>query len=262
MDLGIAGRNALVTGGSLGIGRAVAAELAANGVNVAITARDPDRLASVAHELESNQGGRVVAVPGDMSRPEDISRVIAEAGVALGAIDILVNNAGSSPAGRLQDLDDETWYAAFELKFMGYMRCARALAPDMRARKWGRIVNIIGAGGPNPSAGYILGGTFNAALLNFTRALAKECAPDNVLVNGINPGPTDTPRWKSLVKQNATISGKTEAEISAQSVANVPIGHPAQPEDIADLAVFLCSERASHIAGALMNVDGAASGGL
>ncbi|NQU72388.1 MAG: SDR family oxidoreductase [Rhodospirillales bacterium] len=262
MDLGIAGRNALVTGGSLGIGRAVALELAANGVNVAISARNPDRLADVARELTSNTGGRVVAVPGDMSKPEDIARVMAETGAALGDIDILVNNAGSSPAGRLQDLDDETWYAAFELKFMGYMRCARAVAPDMRARKWGRIVNIIGAGGPNPSAGYILGGSFNAALLNFTRALAKDCAPDNVLVNGVNPGATDTPRWKSLVEQNARISGKSEAEISAQSVANVPLGRPAQPDEIADVTAFLCSERASHMAGALLNVDGGASGGL
>ena len=262
MDLGIAGRNALVTGGSLGIGRAVAAELAANGVNVAITARDPDRLSDVARNLTGNAGGRVVAVPGDMSNSEDISRVITETGVALGSIDILVNNAGSSPAGRLQDLDDETWYAAFELKFMGYMRCARAVAPDMRARKWGRIVNIIGGGGPNPNAGYILGGSFNAALLNFTRALAKDCAPDNVLVNGVNPGPTDTPRWKSLVEQNAKITGKTEAEISAQAMANVPLGRPAQPEELADVTVFLCSERASHVTGVLLNVDGAASGGL
>ncbi len=262
MDLGIAGRNALVTGGSLGIGRAVALELAANGVNVAISARNPDRLADVARELTSNTGGRVVAVPGDMSKPEDITRVMAETGAALGDIDILVNNAGSSPAGRLQDLDDETWYAAFELKFMGYMRCARAVAPHMRARKWGRIVNIIGAGGPNPSAGYILGGSFNAALLNFTRALAKDCAPDNVLVNGVNPGATDTPRWKSLVEQNARISGKSEAEISAQSVANVPLGRPARPDEIADVTAFLCSERASHMAGALLNVDGGSSGGL
>lgn len=262
MDLGIAGRNALVTGGSLGIGRAVAAELAANGVNVAITARNADRLSGVAQELVSNTGGRIVAIPGDMSSSDDITRVIDEAAAALGDIDILVNNAGSSPAGRLQDLDDEIWYAAFELKFMGYMRCARALAPGMRDRKWGRIVNIIGAGGPNPSAAYILGGSFNAALLNFTRSLAKDCAPDNVLVNGVNPGPTDTPRWKSLVEQNAKISGKSEAEISAQSVANVPLGRPARPDEIADVTAFLCSERASHIAGILLNVDGAASGGL
>lgn len=262
MDLGIAGRNALVTGGSLGIGRAVAAELAANGVNVAITARDPGRLSNAALELVSNTGGRVVAVPGDMSKPEDISRVIDETRAALGDIDILVNNAGSSPAGRLQDLDDEIWYAAFELKFMGYMRCARAVTPDMRARKWGRIVNIIGGGGPNPNAGYILGGSFNAALLNFTRSLAKDCAPDNVLVNGVNPGPTNTPRWQSLVEQNAKITGKTEAEVSAQSMANVPLGRAAEPEEMADVVVFLCSERASHMAGALLNVDGAASGGL
>ncbi len=207
MDLRIDGRNALVTGGSLGIGRATAAELAANGVNVAIVARDAARLDAAASELSSNTGGRVVGIPGDMSNAVDIARVIDGAREALGGIDILVNNAGSSPAGRLQDLDDETWEAAFGLKFMGYMRCARAVVTEMRARNWGRIVNVIGGGGPNPNAGYILGGSFNAALLNFTRALAKDCAPDNVLVNGVNPGATDTPRWQTLVAQKSAFTG-------------------------------------------------------
>ncbi len=262
MDLGILGKNALVTGGSLGIGRAAAAELAANGVDVAITARDGDRLDSVAAELSSNTGGRVIAIAGDMSKPDDITRVIAGAREALGSIDILVNNAGSSPAGRLQDLDDETWHAAFELKFMGYMRCARAVVGEMRDREWGRIVNVIGAGGPNPNAGYILGGSFNAALLNFTRALAMDAAPDGVLVNGVNPGPTDTPRWQTLVAQKAKFTGRPTEEIQAESVAAVPLGRPARPEEIADLIAFLCSERASHISGALMNIDGALSGGL
>jgi len=262
MDLRIDGRNALVTGGSLGIGRATAAELAANGVNVAIVARDAARLDAAASELSSNTGGRVVGIPGDMSNAVDIARVIDGAREALGGIDILVNNAGSSPAGRLQDLDDETWEAAFGLKFMGYMRCARAVVTEMRARNWGRIVNVIGGGGPNPNAGYILGGSFNAALLNFTRALAKDCAPDNVLVNGVNPGATDTPRWQTLVAQKSAFTGRPPEEVHAESIAGVPLGRAARPDEIADLIAFLCSERASHISGALLNIDGAASGGL
>ena len=262
MDLGIAGRHALITGASLGIGRAVAAELAASGVDVAICARDKDRLDETAAALESNSGGRVVALAGDMSKPDDIAAVVAGAREAFGGIDILVNNAGSSPAGRLQDLDDETWFAAFELKFMGYMRCAREVVPEMRARKWGRVVNVIGLGGVNPSGGYILGGSFNAALLNFTRALAMDCAPDNVLVNGINPGATDTPRWQTLIEQKTRFSGKTRDEVEAESVTAIPMGKIGTPEDIAAMAAFLCSERAGHVTGALINIDGGSAKGL
>ena len=262
MDLGISGRRALVTGASFGIGRAVAAELAANGVDVAICARNRDKLEDTAAALNSNSGGRVVALPGDMSDPDAIKSVVAGARESLGGIDILVNNAGSSPAGRLQDLDDETWYAAFGLKLMGYMRCARETVPDMRAQKWGRVINIIGLGGVNPTAGYILGGTFNAGLLNFTRALAMDCAPDNVLVNGISPGATDTPRWQTLVSQKSAFSGQPAEEIQAESVASIPVGKIGTPEDIGAMAAFLCSERAGHVTGALINVDGGGAKGL
>jgi 3-oxoacyl-[acyl-carrier protein] reductase len=177
MDLGISGRRALVTGGSLGIGRATAAELASEGVDVAIVARDKTRLEASAQELSSNTagntGGRIIAIAGDMGNVDHIERVFKQASAALGSIDILVNNAGSSPAGRIEDLDDETWMAAFELKFMGYMRLSRAVLPAMRAQGWGRIVNIIGGGGHSPRPGYILGGAYNAALINFTRALGN-----------------------------------------------------------------------------------------
>ena len=262
MELGIDGKNALVTGGSLGIGRAIAAELTANRANVAIVARNAERLEAAARELSGNSGGRVIGIPGDMASAEDITRVIGATREALGGIDILVNNAGSSPAGRLQDLDDATWEAAFGLKLMGYMRCAREVVPEMRSRKWGRIVNIIGAGGHSPSPRYILGGTFNAALFNFTRALAMDCAPDNVLVTGINPGATDTPRWQTLIEQQSRISDSTPEEFNEATIANIPLGKLGNPEDIANLVAFLCSDRAGHIAGALIDVDGATRKGL
>lgn len=262
MDLGISGRRALVTGGSLGIGRATAAELAAEGVDVAIVARDRDRLDAAAQELSSNTGGRIVAVPGDMGNADDIARVVDEAAAALGGIDILVNNAGSSPAGRIEDLDDATWMAAFELKFMGYMRLSRAVLPAMRAQKWGRIVNIIGGGGHSPRPGYILGGAYNAALINFTRALGKSAAPDGVLVNGINPSSIDTPRWATLMEQRSKFEGRTPAEINAGIEANIPVGRLGTAEDIAGLVAFLCSERAEFLAAININADGGAAAGL
>tara|TARA_R110002072_G_scaffold79793_8_gene183800 strand:+ start:16 stop:807 length:792 start_codon:yes stop_codon:yes gene_type:complete len=262
MDLGISGRRALVTGGSLGIGRATAAELAAEGVDVAIVARDRDRLDAAAQELSSNTGGRIVAVPGDMGNADDIARVVDEAAAALGGIDILVNNAGSSPAGRIEDLDDATWMAAFELKFMGYMRLSRAVLPAMRAQKWGRIVNIIGGGGHSPRPGYILGGAYNAALINFTRALGKSAAPDGVLVNGINPSSIDTPRWATLMEQRSKFEGRTPAEINAGIEANIPVGRLGTSEDIAGLVAFLCSERAEFLAAININADGGAAAGL
>lgn len=262
MELGISGRRALITGGSLGIGRATAAELAAEGVDVAIVARDRGRLDAAAQELSSNSGGKVIAIPGDIGNADDIARVVDEASAALGGIDILVNNAGSSPAGRIEDLDDDTWMASFELKFMGYMRLSRAVLPAMRAQKWGRIVNIIGGGGHSPRPGYILGGAYNAALINFTRALGKSAAPDGVLVNGINPSSIDTPRWASLMEQRSKFEGKSPDEINAGIEANIPVGRLGTSEDIAGLVAFLCSERAEFLAAININADGGAAAGL
>jgi 3-oxoacyl-[acyl-carrier protein] reductase len=187
MDLGLKGRTALVTGGSQGIGRACAELLAAEGVDVAMAARDEARLQAVAEELSSNSAGRVVPVAGDMSKAADVTNVVEAATDALGKIDILVNNAGSAPFGLIGDIDDETWQSCFDLKLMGYIRCARAVMGPMRERRWGRIINVIGNGGHFPTAKYIAGGAINAAILNITQALAEECGPDNVLVNGVNP---------------------------------------------------------------------------
>ena len=262
MDFGIKGRCALVTGGSQGIGRACAELLAAEGVDVAIAARDEARLQAVAEELSSNSAGRVVPVVGDMSKAADVTHAVAAATDALGKIDILVNNAGSAPLGLIGDIDDDTWQSCFDLKFMGYVRCARAVMGGMRERNWGRIINIIGNGGHFPTAKYIAGGAINAAILNITQALAEECGPDNVLVNGVNPSATATDRWDTLVQQRSRMTGETVDQIMAASAAKVPVGRIGQPEDIANMVVFLCSERASFVNGALIEVDGGVSRAL
>jgi len=262
MDLGIKGRNALITGGSQGIGRACAEALAEEGVNIVIVARDPERLASAAEEISTNRTGYVTPITGDLTNVADIERIVAEAETTLGQIDILVNNAGSAPLGRIGDLTDDTWQACFDLKLMGYVRCSRAVLRSMCRRKWGRIINIIGRGGHFPTAKYIAGGAINAAILNITQALAEECGPHNVLVNGVNPAATATERWNTLVRQRMKITGQTEEEIREASAKHIPLGRIGAPEDIASMVAYLCSEKAGFVNGSLIDIDGGVSRAL
>ena len=256
MNLNLGGKTALVTGASLGIGRAIAEELAQEGVKVMLNARNGERLAAVADAIAKSTGARVLAVAGDMAVAADVTRVVDSARREFGRIDILINNAGSSPAGRIHDVSDETWLKSLTLKPMGYVRCARAVVPDMRRQRWGRIINVIGRSGHQPRPWYLVGGAANAALLNFTKALADELAPDNVLVNGINPGPVQTPRWDDHIAQGAKTNVAEEDAVLAQMIASVPLGRVGTPEEVSGMVAFLCSERASFITGALINIDG------
>lgn len=262
MEFNIEGRNAVVTGGSLGIGYAVAAELAAHGVNVAISARDAGRLEDAATSLQTNAGGKIVPIAADLSRAEDVERMAQAAREALGQVDILINNAGSTPAGRLEDIADETWQAGLDLKLMGYVRATRSFLPGMCERGWGRVVNVIGIGGHQCSPMYVAGGAINAAVLALTKGVAKGCAGKGVTVNGVNPGPVDTPRRRTLLEQRSEITGKTVEEEEALSLKTVPYGRAATAEEVAGLCAFLCSDRADYITGALIDVDGGISNGL
>ena len=256
MNLNLGGKTALVTGASLGIGRAIALELAQEGVNVVVNARNSERLAATASDIAKASGARVIAAAGDMGVAGDVTRVIDTVRREFGRIDILINNAGSSPAGRIEEVSDETWLKSLTLKPMGYVRCARAVVPDMRRQRWGRIINVIGRSGHQPRPWYVVGGAANAALLNFTKALADELAPDNVLVNGINPGPVQTPRWDDHISQGAKSNREAEDKVLAQMIATVPLGRVGTPEEVSGMVAFLCSERASFITGALINIDG------
>jgi 3-oxoacyl-[acyl-carrier protein] reductase len=256
MELGLGGRTALVTGASLGIGRAIARELAAEGVAVAMLARNAQRLAEAAAAVAAETGARTLPIAADLADPAQLDAAMARAEAAFGRIDILVNNAGSTPMGRIADSDDATWRKSIDLKLMGYMRCARLLVPGMRERRWGRVVNIIGRSGHQPRATYIVGSSVNASLLSFTHALAQDCAADNVLVVGVNPGPIATPRWDALVAQGAAGSGRDPDAENAAAIASVALGRLGTVEEVSGLVAFLCSDRAGFITGTNIDVDG------
>ena len=256
MDLHIQGKRALVTGASLGIGRAIAEELAREGCDVALVARGEDSLGRAAEEIRAATNRKVAIVPGDAAKLENIGGMVERARTALGGIDILINNAGSTPEDGIEALDFEKFQKSVSLKLFGYARFAQCVLPDMRARRWGRIVNIIGRSGHQPRPIYLAGGAINAGLLNLTKALAEGCAKDNVLVTGVNPGPTDTPRWQML-REAAVARGSTTAEAyDGRAIAGVPLGRLGTSEEVAGLVAFLCSERASYITGEIVNVDG------
>jgi 3-oxoacyl-[acyl-carrier protein] reductase len=257
MDLQIKGRRALVTGASLGIGRAVAEELAREGCDVALVARTETTLQQAADEIARITNRRVIAAPADASEPDAIADAVGTAVHGLGGpIDILVNNAGSTPEDGIECVDFAKWQYSIALKQFGYARFAQRVLPGMRAQKWGRIINVIGRSGHQPRPVYLAGGAVNAGLLNFTKALAEECAKDNVLVTGVNPGPIDTPRWHSLREAAGRARGITAEQFDGRAIAGVPLGRLGTSEEVAAVVVFLCSERASFVTGEIINVDG------
>jgi 3-oxoacyl-[acyl-carrier protein] reductase len=219
-------------------------------------ARDAERLREAAAAISHQTGADAIPVAADLVDSAELDRAVREAEAALGQVDILVNNAGGAPMGRIGDTPDATWAKSLELKLMGYVRAARLLTPAMRSRRWSRVINVIGRSGHQPRPTYIAGGAVNAALLNVTHALAQECAPDNVLVVGVNPGPIATPRWDALMAQSAESSGRDAAAEHAAAIASVALGRLGTAEEVAGLVAFLCSDRAGFITGTLIDVDG------
>ena len=262
MELGLRGKTAVVTGGSKGIGLAIARALAAEGVDLAIAARGRADLERAAREIADAHGVRVEPYAADLSTAEAVAGLSDFALQRLERVDILVNNAGAIPAGTIDALDDETWRSAYDLKLWGYIRLSRALLPGMRARRSGAILNIVGNAGRQPSAGYIAGGPANAALMNFTKGLAAAVGPDGVRVNAINPGPIRTDRMRQMAEQTARERGQSVAEVEAGQGRGIPLGRVGTPEEVANVAVFLVSDAASYVHGAIVPVEGGATVGI
>jgi NAD(P)-dependent dehydrogenase (short-subunit alcohol dehydrogenase family) len=255
MDLGLAGKVALVTGGSSGIGKACAAELAREGASVCIVARDAVRLTEAASEIGAN-GGRVLGVPADLSTVEGCRSAYDACIAAYGRVDILVNSAGAARQANVLSLDPSLITEALELKLYGYLRLSQLVVPGMRERRWGRIVNIAGGAGTSPTATNLPVSFANITVLNMTRALSDAVAADGILVNTICPGLTDTPRARSVQMLRAEREGRDVEELLAEAGKALPAGRIARPEEIARVACFLASEACSYVHASAIYMDG------
>jgi 3-oxoacyl-[acyl-carrier protein] reductase len=256
MDLGLEGATALVTGASKGIGFACAKLLAHEGCAVAINGRDEGRLRAAAESLGGESGRRVLPLPGDMSVSDDAERVGREAIEQLGGLDILITCAGASPGGLIEELTEEHWAVSLGLKFMGYVRSCKAVLPHMRERGRGSIVLVVGNDGLKPSYWEVTAGAANAADINFAASMAEQYGHYGVRVNTVNPGPVNTDRWDGLEKAFARDKGVDQARAHELAVSSIPLGRICEPEEVANLVVFLASPRASFINGAHIPIDG------
>jgi 3-oxoacyl-[acyl-carrier protein] reductase len=263
MDLGIKGRSAIVTGGSRGIGRETARQFLEEGVRVTICGRKAETLERTRDELAKQTGGDVQAVVADMTKEADIAGLVEAARKRHGTVDILVNNAGQMYSGRFAVLTDEGLKEQFETKIFGFMRAIRLVYPMMKARRWGRIVNLIGGAGKEPDPYMFGSGITNSGLLNITKSLSTEFGEDNVLVNAVCPGWVDTNLWRRNAQGLAQELGvKSEEEARRQAARKNSLNRFGKPEELANAIVFLCSERASYITGVSLNLDGGRLKGL
>ena len=262
MDLGLEGKVAIVTGGSKGIGRATALSLAQEGANVAICARGVEDLKEVAATISESTGRAVLPVRADMTVLEDIRNLVATTVSELGGVDILVNNAVNSVAAPFSELSDEDWLNHINVKVMGYVRCSREVVPHMERRGGGRIINIGGMAARNAGKLTNSNGVTNSAVSNIAKNLGDQVAHLVTLVNCIHPGTTRTPRQVELLERRARDAGVSIEEAERRSVSEIPIGRMVEPEEVANLILFLVSEKASAITGQTIAVEGGAGRGV
>jgi 3-oxoacyl-[acyl-carrier protein] reductase len=245
----------VVTGGSRGIGRATATRLAGEGASVLLVGRHEETLRPLAQELDGDVG----YLAADVTGADAGERLKAECLRRFGRIDVLVNNAGAMTVRSLEDLSDEDWQRQWELHVMAPMRLMRALAPEMAARGWGRIVNVSSSSGKRPSKRNAAYAVTKAAELSLSRVFADAYASRGVLVNAVTPGPVASELWLEeggLADQSAAAQGSTREQVLQSAAAGVPLGRLGTPQEIAAAIVFLCSEAASNVAGAAWSVDG------
>ncbi len=256
MQLKMTGRNALVTGASKGIGLAIAKAFMGAGANVAIVARRQESLDAAKAELSKLGGGKVATIAGDVSKAEDCARVFAEAEKALGSLDVLVNNAGTSKTGQFETITDEVWQADIDLKLFAAIRLCRLAFPGMKARSYGRVINVLNTSAKAPAGGRAPTAVSRAAGMALTKVLAGEGAPHNILVNAVLVGRIESDQW---VQRHAHENkGRSLAAYYEEMGKDIPLGRVGTAEEFANMVLFLASDAGSYITGTAINIDGGA----
>jgi 3-oxoacyl-[acyl-carrier protein] reductase len=256
MELGLHGKVALVTASSRGIGKAIAMALSNEGCDVAICARGEEGLQKTASEIRDATGRQVSSIVADVSQASDIKRLIDTTLDQFNHVDILVCNAGGPPPGQFMDMREESWDQALEQNLKSVIRLCRALIPGMKERSWGRIITITSTSVFEPLPNLILSNVTRAAVNNLVHSLARELAPYGILVNNVMPGSILTQRTYQLRREQAEKTGESVETLVQKSAQDIPIGRLGTPEELANLVVFLASEKASYITGESLAVDG------
>ena|SRR2546425_1298001 len=255
MEISLSGRSAIITGGSKGIGVAVATRFAAAGADVAIVARGREGLDAAGKSIERTARGKVVAVQGDVAIAQDVRRAYDEAMAAFGKLDIVVNNAGTSRTGAFEDITDEIWRQDFDQKLFAAIRLTRLVWPQLKERRWGRIINVLNVGAKAPRPKSAPTSITRAAGMALTKVLAGEGAPYNVLVNALLVGFIEADQHV----QAAARAGVPLADYMAVRAKDIPLGRIGKAEEFANIACFLASDAASYVTGTAINVDGGRS---
>jgi NAD(P)-dependent dehydrogenase (short-subunit alcohol dehydrogenase family) len=258
MQLSVEGRAALITGGSKGLGLAMGLAFAGAGGKVALVARGAEALGKAEAEVRAAApGAAVLGIAADVSTAEGCERAFREAEAALGQVDILVNNAGTSQRGPFAEVSDALWQADLDLKLFAAIRLCRLAMPGMRARRWGRVINVLNIGAKAPPAEGAPTAVSRAAGMALTKVLANEGAKDNVLVNALLVGIIESDQWAR--RHAADKRGVTWDEWKAEMGKPVPVGRLGRPEEFAGLALYLCSQVGGYVTGTAINVDGGRS---
>ena len=258
MELGLKGKVAIVTGGTEGIGRATALKLAQEGASIAICSRRKDKVDQVGAEIAKATGAPVLAIAADMSKSADIDAFMQAVIERYGRIDILVNNAGTSMRGKFLEVDDAMWAGDLELKVFGAIRCSRLAIPHMKKQGGGRIINITISGAKQPGPESMPTSVSRAAGLAITKALSKEFAADNILVNTICIGKIKSGQHE----RRYTRDGQTADQYYGKLAKDIPMKRVGEAEEVANVIAFLASDAASYVTGSSINLDGGISGVL
>jgi NAD(P)-dependent dehydrogenase (short-subunit alcohol dehydrogenase family) len=256
MDTGLRGKVAMVSGATRGIGRAIARGLAAEGAALSLCARSAGPVEETARSLAGEFGVPCCSTAADLASEASAARWVEATARELGGVDVLVNNAGAVHGGAFLTASVAEWMASFEAKLLGYVAVSRHAFPHLVRRGGGRVVNVIGIAGVQPFPNHMMAGVGNAALMNFTKALAEEGAPHGILVTGVSPGPVRTERWERLLGEWGRAGGITPAEAEQARVREIPLRRVAEPDEIANVVVFLASRLSSYITGTVIAVDG------